>query len=119
LSKSPYLGRGMIHKISARSKDKVENSRNSLSLFDPLPRRRLEVRFGKFGMMDFFGQNSDGSDPHFHFSSCTVDNNGAYGYAADTRGYTVRVTADYVHPTGLWLFRGGGNSYRSRFRRLE
>lgn len=32
LSKEPYLGRGMIHKVFALSKDKVENQRNYLSL---------------------------------------------------------------------------------------
>lgn len=95
LSKAPYLARGMIHKVFALSKDKVENERNSLSLFKELPRRRLEVRFGKFSMVDFFDQNSVGSDTHFQFTNWTVDNNGAYDYAADTRGYTVGATADY------------------------
>jgi high affinity Mn2+ porin len=95
LSKAPYLGRGMIHKVFALSQDKVENQRSPLSLFDELPRRRLEVRFGKFSMVDFFDQNSAGSDTHFQFTNWTVDNNGAYDYAADTRGYTVGLTLDY------------------------
>src|SRR5215831_14841295 len=46
LSKAPYVARGMIHKVFALSKDKIENERNALSLFDELPRRRLEIRFG-------------------------------------------------------------------------
>jgi len=95
LSTNPYLARGMIHKVFALSKDKIENERTPLSLFDELPRRRLEIRFGKFSMVDFFDQNSAGSDTHFQFANWTVDNNGAYDYAADTRGYTVGVTADY------------------------
>jgi high affinity Mn2+ porin len=95
LSKSPYLGRAMIHKVFALSKDKVENERSFLSLFDELPRRRLELRFGKFSMPDFLDLNSAGSDTHFQFMNWTVDNNGAWDYAADTRGYTVGVTADY------------------------
>ena len=103
LSKAPYLARGMIHKVFALSKDKVENERNSLSLFKELPRRRLEVRFGKFSMVDFFDQNSVGSDTHFQFTNWTVDNNGAYDYAADTRGYTVGATADYEDRN--WGFR--------------
>ena len=41
LSKEPYLGRGMIHKVFALSKDKVENQRNAFSLFEELPRRRF------------------------------------------------------------------------------
>ena len=95
LSKAPYLARGMIHKVFALSQDKVENKRNPLSLFEQLPRRRLEVRFGKFSMPDFFDQNSAGSDTHLQFANWTVDNNGAWDYAADTRGYTVGGVIDY------------------------
>jgi hypothetical protein len=95
LSKAPYLARAMIHKVFALSEDKVENQRNALSLFDQLPRRRLEVRFGKFSMVDFFDQNLVGSDTHFQFTNWTVDNNGAYDYAADTRGYTVGFVVDF------------------------
>jgi high affinity Mn2+ porin len=103
LSKAPYLGRGIIHKVIALSEDKVENDRNFLSLFDELPRRRLELRFGKFSMPDFLDQNSAGSDTHFQFMNWTGDNNGAWDYAADTRGYTVGFTADYEDRN--WGFR--------------
>src|SRR3981189_3520445 len=34
LSKAPYLGRAMIHKVFALSKDKLENQRTFLSLFE-------------------------------------------------------------------------------------
>ena len=95
LSKAPYLARGMIHTVIALSKDKVENERNPLSLFEELPRRRLEIRFGKFSMVDFFDQNSAGSDTHLQFTNWTIDNNGAYDYPADTRGYTVGAVVDY------------------------
>jgi len=103
LSKAPYLGRGMIHKVFALSKDKVENQRTPFSLFDELPRRRVEVRVGKFSMPDFLDLNSVGSDTHFQFTNWTIDNNGAWDYAADTRGYTVGVTADYEDRN--WGFR--------------
>jgi high affinity Mn2+ porin len=105
LSKAPYLARGMIHKVFALSKDKIENQRSFLSLFDELPRRRLEIRFGKFSMPDFFDMNSVGTDTHFQFSNWSVDQNGAWDYAADTRGYTVGVVADYEDRN--WGFRFG------------
>jgi hypothetical protein len=95
LSKAPYLGRGIVHTVIALSQDKVENPRSFLSLFEELPRRRLELRFGKFSLPDFFDINSVGSDTHFQFSNWTVDNNGAWDYAADTRGYTVCGIAEY------------------------
>lgn len=103
LSKAPYLGRGMIHKVFSLSKDKVENHRSFESLFDELPRRRLEIRFGKFSLPDFFDTNSVGSDTHFQFNNWAVDNNGSWDYAADTRGYTVGVVADYEDRN--WGFR--------------
>src|SRR5580700_1165815 len=103
LSKAPYLGRGIIHKVFRLSREKVENQRSFLSLFDELPRRRLEIRFGKFSMPDFFDQNSVGSDTHLQFINWSVGNNGAWDYAADTRGYTVGVMADYQDRN--WGFR--------------
>jgi high affinity Mn2+ porin len=103
LSKAPYLSRAIFHKVFALSKDRVENQRSYLSLFDELPRRRLEFRFGKFSMPDFFDINSVGSDTHLQFINWTTDNNGAWDYAADTRGYTVGATADYEDRN--WGFR--------------
>jgi hypothetical protein len=93
----------MIHKVFALSKDKIENQRSFLSLFDELPRRRLEIRFGKFSMPDFFDLNSVGTDTHFQFINWSVDNNGSWDYAADTRGYTVGAVADYEDRN--WGFR--------------
>ncbi len=103
LSQAPYLARGMVHTVIALSPDKVENTRSSLSLFDELPRRRLELRLGKFSLPDFFDINSVGSDTRFQFTNWTIDNNGAWDYAADTRGYTVGLTADYEDRN--WGFR--------------
>ncbi len=69
LSKAPYLARGMIHKVIALSKEKVESERSYLSLFDELPVRRLELRFGKFSMVDFFDVNSMVPIPIFNSST--------------------------------------------------
>jgi hypothetical protein len=95
LTKAPYLSRGILHKVFALSDDTVKNDRNYLSLFDTLPRRRIEVRFGKFSMPDFMDTNSVGSDTHFQFLNWTIDNNGAWDYAADTRGYTIGGLIEY------------------------
>jgi high affinity Mn2+ porin len=103
LSKEPYLARAMVHKVIALSKDKIENDRDQFSLFEELPRRRLELRFGKFSMPDFLDKNTVGSDTHLQFLNWTVDNNGAWDYAADTRGYTVGFTADFEDRN--WGFR--------------
>jgi hypothetical protein len=44
---------------------------------------------------DFFDVNGPGSDSHLQFMNWTVDNNGAWDYAADTRGYTVGGMIEY------------------------
>lgn len=103
LSTAPYLARYMIHKVFALSADKVENDRDFLSLFPELPRRRLELRIGKFTLPDFLDQNSVGSDTHFQFTNWTLDQNGGWDYAADTRGYTEGIVADYED--GDWGIR--------------
>jgi carbohydrate-selective porin OprB len=60
-----------------------------------LPARRIEIRVGKFGIVDFFDLNTWGQDSRLQFLNWTVDNNGAYDYAANTRGYTDGVMLEY------------------------
>ena len=88
LGKAPYVARLMLHKVIRLSKGNVESERGPLSLFTELLASRLEIRVGKFSMVDFFDLNSAGSDSHLQFNNWTVDNNGDYDYAANTRGYT-------------------------------
>jgi hypothetical protein len=54
---------------------------------------------------DFFDLNSIGSDSHLQFMNWTADNNGAYDYAADTRGYTYGLLAEY--DDAKWSLRFG------------
>ena len=44
--------------------------------------------------VDFFDLNSVGSDSHLQFMNWAIVNNGAYDYAADTRGYTYGLVAE-------------------------
>jgi hypothetical protein len=90
LSKAPYVARLMWHQILPLGHQKIENSRSPFSLFSSLPERRLEMRFGKFSLVDFFDVNSYGSDTTFQFMNWTVDNNGAYDYAAGYAGLHFR-----------------------------
>jgi hypothetical protein len=98
LSKAPYLARVMYHQVIALGHDKVQNAGSPLSTFAELPARRLEFRVGKFGIADFFDVNSVGTDSHLQFMNWTIDQNGAYDYAADTRGYTWGAIAEYQSP---------------------
>jgi hypothetical protein len=95
LSKSPYLARLMLHKVIALSDKKVESDRGPMSTFSEVPERRLDVRVGKFGTVDFFDVNSVGSDSHLQFMNWSTAQNGAYDFAADTRGYTWGAVVEY------------------------
>jgi high affinity Mn2+ porin len=103
LSKEPYLARAMIRQIIPLSHKTTEAERGTFALATSVPVRRFELRAGKFGMSDFFDLNNVGSDSHLQFLNWTVDNNGAYDYAADTRGYTYGVIAEYDDRN--WAFR--------------
>jgi len=95
LSKAPYIARLMWHQIIPLGGGKIGNTRSPFSLFPSLPERRLEIRFGKFSLVDFFDNNTYGTDTSFQFMNWTVDNNGAYDYAADTRGFTFAAMLEY------------------------
>src|SRR5712692_10601148 len=96
LGAKPYMARLMLHQIIPLSHERVAATRGPLALSTTLPaRRRLELRLGKFGMADFFDLNAVGSDSHLQFLNWTVDNNGGYDYAADTRGYTFGAILEY------------------------
>jgi len=98
LGSKPYLARLMIRQIISLSNESVDAERGPLALATTLPARRLEVRVGKLSTVDFFDANSVGSDSHLQFMNWTVDNNGAYDYAADTRGYTFGGMVEYESP---------------------
>jgi len=91
----PYLARVELHQTIGFSSTMTEASRGPFSLATEVPERRLELRVGKLGLPDFFDLNSVGTDSHLQFLNWTTDNNGAYDYAADTRGYTYGAIAEY------------------------
>jgi hypothetical protein len=95
LGSAPYVARALVHHVFALSKNAPDQERTPLSLLSKLPERRLEVRAGKMSLADFFDVNSVGSDSHLQFLNWTAVNNGAYDYAADTRGYTFAAIVEY------------------------
>jgi len=95
LSQDPYVARLMLRQIIPLTDERVEAERDELHLATSLPARRIEFRIGKFDMVDFFDLNTWGSDSHLQFLNWTVDDDGAYDYAANTRGYTDGVLLEY------------------------
>jgi carbohydrate-selective porin OprB len=88
LGQTPYVARFMFRRIIALSDSTEASEQSAFSLAQKLPVRRLDVRVGKFSLVDFFDFNAVASDSHLQFMNWTIDNTGAYDYAANTRGYT-------------------------------
>ncbi len=66
---------------------------------------RLTLNIGKFSMGDFFDNSNVSHDPREDFMNWALMNNGAYDYAANTRGYTFGFVAELVKPG--WTLRAG------------
>lgn len=98
LGQGVYAARYFIHQTIPLTADRIEEQPNPFYLQESIPRRRIEFTLGKMGMVDFFDNNSVGSDSHLQFTNWAIDNNGAYDYAANTRGYTVAAILSYAGP---------------------
>jgi high affinity Mn2+ porin len=105
LGRVPYIARYEIHQVFGLTQKTTEQDANFFALAPTVPVRRIEFRVGKLTLPDFFDVNGPGSDSHLQFMNWTIDNNGAWDYAADTRGYTVGGMVEYDDK--VWSFRYG------------
>jgi high affinity Mn2+ porin len=105
LGSTPYLARYQIHQVIGLTEKTVSQPAGFFALAPSVPMRRIEFRIGKLTLPDFFDVSGPGSDSHLQFMNWTIDNNGAWDYAADTRGYTVGGMAEYDDRT--WSIRYG------------
>jgi len=99
----PYIARVELHQTLGLSSRLVDAQRTQFSLANRVPERRIDLRAGKMTLPDVLDINNPGSDSHLQFMNWTVDNNGAWDYAADTRGYTYAFVAEY--DDSLWSTR--------------
>jgi len=95
LGSVPYMARVQLHQTIGFTNKLIDSSRTPFSLATQVPERRLEFHVGKMSLPDYLDINSIGSDSHLQFMNWTVDNNGAWDYAADTRGYTYALVTEY------------------------
>ncbi|MEN2403055.1 carbohydrate porin [Flavobacterium sp. MC2016-06] len=65
--------------------------------------KSLQLVFGKFGLSDYFDGNTYSHDPRTQFLNWSLMANGAWDYAANTRGYTVGFYGNYQFDT--WQIR--------------
>jgi hypothetical protein len=95
LGSKPYLARVQVHQTIGLTDKLIDAERTPFSLSTQVPERRFELHVGKMSLPDYFDINDIGSDSHLQFLNWTVDNNGAWDYAADTRGYTYAAVLEY------------------------
>jgi high affinity Mn2+ porin len=95
LGSKPYVARVQFHQTIGFTNEMTEVQRGPLSLATEAPVRRLELRLGKMTLPDVLDINGVLSDSHMQFTNWTVDSNGAWDYAADTRGYTYAGVIEY------------------------
>lgn len=84
----PYLARLYVTQDFGfgEERENFESAENQLSGTRPMT--RYSVTVGRFTLTDFFDQNRYSHDPRTQFMGWGVMYNGAWDYAADTRGYT-------------------------------
>jgi hypothetical protein len=105
LGSTPYIARYQVHQVIGFTDETTAQQAGPFAPASKVPVRRIEFRIGKMTLPDFFDVNSVGTDSHLQFMNWTVDNNGAWDYAADTRGYTVGGMVEYDDRN--WTFRYG------------
>jgi len=90
-----YLARLMLRQTLAAgaSTEPLEEDANQLG--GSRPARRWTLTVGRFGVGDFFDNNSFSHDPRAQFLNWADWTAGAWDYAADTRGYTWGFIIEY------------------------
>lgn len=87
---------------------------------------RIEITTGKFALSDLFDVNRYANSTRLQFMNWGLFQNTAWDYAADTRGYSNGVAANWIHP--LWSLRAAamqmplkanGNVFDSDLRRAH
>ena len=103
---TPFLARAYVAQTFACGSVMQYLSPDVNQFGGSVPVERLTIVIGKFGLADFFDDNSYSHDPRTQFLNWALMNNGAWDYAADTRGYTWGLLS--VYHAADWTVRGAG-----------
>jgi hypothetical protein len=79
----------------------LDSSANQLAGY--IDTNRLVISVGKFNTLDFFDDNTYSHDPRVEFQNFALFSMGAYNYAADTKGFTFGIVAEWFKDD--WLFK--------------
>ncbi len=99
-----YIARIFLRQHISLDKDHYEDITDDQNqVKERVSTSRITLTAGKFSIGDFFDNSNVSHDPRSDFMNWALMNNGAYDYAANTRGYTYGFTAEYVRPG--WTLR--------------
>lgn len=70
----------------------------AMRLRGAIPDSRITVNIGKFCLADFFDDNTYNHDARSQFMNWSMMANGAWDFAADTRGYTSGLEIELIKP---------------------
>jgi high affinity Mn2+ porin len=83
-------------------KEHIESEANQLA--GNIDKNRIVVTYGKFATLDFFDDNTYSHDPRTQFQNFSIFSMGAYGYAADTKGYTYGAVIEWYQDNYILKF---------------
>jgi hypothetical protein len=84
----PYIARLYIQQDFGFGNERESTDSDTNQLGGSRPATRYTIAVGRFSLSDFFDDNRYSHDPRTQFMEWSVMYNGAWDYAADTRGYT-------------------------------
>lgn len=94
----PFVGRAYIQQTIGLSDARVYQPDDVNQLAGYVPAERITLRAGKYSLLDIFDDNVVSHDPRSDFMNWALMGMGAWDYPADTRGYTLAVSAAYSGP---------------------
>lgn len=92
------LGRLYFTQIIALSKQRTYQCDDINKLGGTVPIEYLSLTIGKICVSDIFDANGYSHDPRTQFMSWGLMNNGAWDFAANTKGYTPSVVIEWITP---------------------
>jgi high affinity Mn2+ porin len=96
---TPFMARGYFQQtFPLKGSKDVYQPDDINQLQGMVPDSRITVNVGKFCLADFFDDNSYDHDARSQFLNWSLMANGAWDFAADTRGYTSGAEVELVKP---------------------
>ena len=105
LPKDAYIARAYVEYLGPLGGESAQVGRAQDQLPGEAPTQAFLFKAGKLAVGDDFDQNRYANNTRTQFESWTLINDGAYDYAADTRGYTDGLVFGYLQPT--WSLKFG------------